>query len=137
MRIWESRATSSETEFFLDIDRCEDGQFRFRLSLRAGGERRSVNLTPEEVADLSKMLAQGRRAHRIAAVRFAQHPPRQNPPRVRGMQSEYPNAYKPWTAEDDKKLDELTASGSSLATLAGALQRPISAIRSRLRQRKG
>lgn len=44
----------------------------------------------------------------------------------------YPNAYRPWGEEQDEKLRELFAKGSSIATLAETFGRKNGAIRSRL-----
>ena len=44
----------------------------------------------------------------------------------------YPNAYRPWDKEQDKKLRELFAKGASVTNLAKTLGRKNGAIRSRL-----
>ncbi len=67
-------------------------------------------------------------------------PPRQTPKERKsggGMSFEkireiYPNAYRPWDKEQDKKLRELFAKGSSVINIGKTLGRKNGAIRSRL-----
>lgn len=46
----------------------------------------------------------------------------------------YPNAYAPWTAEDDKRLERLYAEGKSVQDLAATFGRNNGGIKSRLRK---
>jgi len=46
----------------------------------------------------------------------------------------HPNAYQPWTSEEDARLVERFRSGASLKQLAREFQRQPSAIRSRLQK---
>ena len=46
----------------------------------------------------------------------------------------YPNAYAPWTAEDDKRLERLYAKGKSVQDLAATFGRNNGGIKSRLRK---
>jgi hypothetical protein len=53
---------------------------------------------------------------------------------VNEKRQEHPNAYKKWTSEDDQRLREEFAKGSSISELAELLQRQESAIQSRLKR---
>lgn len=44
----------------------------------------------------------------------------------------YPNAGKPWSAQDDEELRRLHGSGNSIADLATALSRTPNGVRQRL-----
>ena|SRR5437588_4383478 len=52
--------------------------------------------------------------------------------RIDRLREKYPNAYLPWTAEDDRRLRELHQQAVGIAELARTFGRQPSAIRSRL-----
>lgn len=54
--------------------------------------------------------------------------------RLQKIKAKHPNAYEPWSAEDDELLKTSFAAGMSVDALAKTLQRQPSAIRSRLRK---
>ena len=51
---------------------------------------------------------------------------------IEQVRIDYPNAYKPWTKSDDKRLKDLVDSGKSIKEIAEQFGRKNSAIRSRL-----
>ena len=53
---------------------------------------------------------------------------------VFACQQEYPNAYKPWTEEDDLELTKMWCEGATTKELAAHFQRKPSAIRSRIKK---
>ncbi len=53
---------------------------------------------------------------------------------VAACQAEYPNAYTPWTTDDDDRLTMLWCEGKSIKELSAIFQRKPSAIRSRVRK---
>ena len=57
--------------------------------------------------------------------------------RLSEIRKEYPRAYEPWTAEEERQLQELYGSGASIADLAARLGRRPSAISSRLNRLLG
>nr|MCR4816470.1 hypothetical protein [Bacteroidales bacterium] len=61
-------------------------------------------------------------------------PPQQKTNHVLEQRSEYANANKPWSAEDDKQLAKLYNEGKTVAELMTIFQRNPGGIRSRLRK---
>ena len=61
-------------------------------------------------------------------------PPQQKTDHVIEQRSEYANANKPWSAEDDKQLAKLYNEGKTVAELMTIFQRNPGGIRSRLRK---
>ena len=57
--------------------------------------------------------------------------------RLATMRQTYPNAYRPWSKEDDLKLKALFGFGSGLKQLTGAFGRHPGSIRSRLKKHFG
>ena len=53
---------------------------------------------------------------------------------VFACQQEYPNAYKPWTVEDDLELTQMWCEGATTKELAAHFQRKPSAITSRIKK---
>ena len=53
---------------------------------------------------------------------------------VFACQQEYPNAYKPWTEEDDLELTQMWCEGATTKELAAHFQRNPSAITSRIKK---
>lgn len=53
---------------------------------------------------------------------------------VFACQQEYPNAYKPWTEEDDLELTQMWCEGATTKELAAHFQRRPSAITSRIKK---
>ena len=53
---------------------------------------------------------------------------------VFACQQEYPNAYKPWTEEDDLELTQMWCEGATTKELAAHFQRKPSAITSRIKK---
>lgn len=53
---------------------------------------------------------------------------------VFACQQEYPNAYKPWTEEDDLELTKMWCEGATTKELAAHFQRKPSAITSRIKK---
>lgn len=53
-----------------------------------------------------------------------------------GTQEQYPNAFKPWTREDDHKLELLYYEGCPPAEIARVFQRNVGAIHSRMEKLK-
>lgn len=51
---------------------------------------------------------------------------------VEAKRQTYPNAYSPWSKQDDERLKTLVAKGESVARLAEAFGRQPSAIQSRI-----
>jgi len=52
--------------------------------------------------------------------------------RLQRIKAQFPNAYEPWSAEDDERLKSSSEKGMSIDALAKTLQRQPGAIRSRL-----
>ena len=53
---------------------------------------------------------------------------------VEACRVDYPNAYMPWTQEDDDKLEQLFCEGKTTKELSGIFQRKQGAIRSRVKK---
>lgn len=53
---------------------------------------------------------------------------------VEACRVDYPNAYMPWTQEDDNKLERLFCEGKTTKELSGIFQRKQGAIRSRVKK---
>ena len=53
---------------------------------------------------------------------------------VEDLRTQYPNAYRPWTEDDDAELVKLFLAGSKTKSMASTFQRKAGAIRSRLRK---
>lgn len=53
---------------------------------------------------------------------------------VQACRVDYPNAYMPWTQEDDDKLERLFCEGKTTKELSGIFQRKQGAIRSRVKK---
>jgi hypothetical protein len=82
----------------------------------------------EDRSELQDAVSEGAVGSQPTAVR------RQKPPDFAGIREAHPNAYEPWSIEEDKRLLQLHTAGASIAELAKLHRRPVSAIRSRLRQ---
>lgn len=54
--------------------------------------------------------------------------------RLAAMRERYPRAYTPWSCDEDQQLRELVAAGHSVDAISARLQRPPSAIRSRMQR---
>ncbi|MBE8712819.1 hypothetical protein [Sphingobacterium hungaricum] len=54
--------------------------------------------------------------------------------RMAKLKEKYKQAYTPWTAEADEKLEELYASGTSIKDLSSILERNEGAIESRIKK---
>jgi DNA-binding NarL/FixJ family response regulator len=63
------------------------------------------------------------------ALRALGGPPQQTLKRIR---QRHRRAYEKWTSQEENRLRELIGQGSTVARIAGALQRQRSAIRSRI-----
>jgi len=55
-----------------------------------------------------------------------------DPAKVKGIQQDYPNAFSPWTREQDVQLQKLVKEGVSLVDMVETLGRQPSAIRKRI-----
>lgn len=53
---------------------------------------------------------------------------------IEACRVDYPNAYMPWTQEDDNKLEQLFCEGKTTKELSGIFQRKQGAIRSRVKK---
>lgn len=53
---------------------------------------------------------------------------------VEACRVDHPNAYMPWTQEDDDKLERLFCEGKTTKELSGIFQRKQGAIRSRVKK---
>jgi ATP-dependent DNA helicase PIF1 len=57
--------------------------------------------------------------------------------KLQKMREQYPNAYKPWTAKQDKKLVELFSSGKTITDLSKTMGRHKGSIKARLSKHLG
>ena len=53
---------------------------------------------------------------------------------IEACRQEYPNAYMPWTKEDDEQLEQLFCEGKSIGELSEVFQRKKGAIESRIKK---
>lgn len=108
-----------------------------RMALTVSGEAQAIDL---------ELRARSEQAARD----FAHLPPltEESPPansartgawgdKLTAMRARHPNAYTPWTAADDKKLQFLFAAGSGLAELTKFFGRQPGSIRARLKKHFG
>jgi hypothetical protein len=73
-----------------------------------------------------------RAARIITTIDLGNVPVREGSYCVEGIRKGYANAYKPWSAEDDKILTVLFKNGMAIEDIANLFQRKPSAVQSRL-----
>lgn len=67
-----------------------------------------------------------------AAAEALNPPPRESA--MHRVKARHARAYEPWSPEEESELRRMLAEGQTVASIAGALKRQRSAIRSRIRQ---
>jgi len=125
--------TGSRTYFF-DLKETDDGRRYLKIVESKykdeGSFERYPIIVPAEAADeflskLSKVVASANQGEGINEAKSYS---------VEEKRSLNPNAYKPWTEDDDNLLELLYAKGSSMAFLMKEFGRNKGAIRSRIKK---
>lgn len=122
--------TSGNHTFYIDV-RTTTGNRKY-LSI---SKSRQMPGAPDE---RHEVLVEEESVHEVAAALQAilghfPTPVKQNMEAPRGQ---YPNAFKPWTREDDHKLELLYYEGRPPAEIARIFQRNVGAIHSRMEKLK-
>ena len=133
------RIPAGSRTVFVDLKKMPDGSHFLSLSEvkraeRAAEERSRIVIDAQYVDALQEALA--------AVVEYLDaatpKPPRSTAiARKRTlveMRKRYPNAYKPWSTEDDEALRAAFKGGTSIKEIAHDFGRNMGAIRSRLRK---
>ncbi len=137
--VFSVRIPAGSRALFVDVNKMPDGSHFLSLSelprtKRAGEERSRIVIDAEYVDALREGLSAVTEYLDAAAPKPARSTPTADKGAFAEIRKHYPNAYKPWTPEQDETLRTAFTKGQPIGKLARDFARNEGAIRSRLQK---
>jgi hypothetical protein len=128
--VFSTKIQNGSRTYFFDIKKSEQGGFYLTISesKKTGDqfERHRIMIFEEDICDFSdgfqKTIGEFRKISKIKAYS------------VEDIRKQYPNAYAPWSADDDAKLESLFCEGTKVKKIAQIFGRNEGAINSRIKK---
>lgn len=126
--LFSEKITKGARTYFFDIKKTEGGDLYLSISESKrtddGFDRHRVLVFEEDFNDFK--AAFNRVAKKIASLNKSYS--------LDDIREKHPQAYQPWSLEDDEKLETLFCEGKSVKELASFFERNDGAIRSRIKK---
>jgi len=132
--LFTDKITKGNRTYIFDVKRSENGSVYLSLSeskrTDGGFEKYKILIFEEDIQDFKKIF---RRA--VRKLEKLSDPNDQNKSyTLDDIREEHPQAYRPWSAEDDGKLEALFCEGKTVKELASIFERKEGAITSRIKK---
>ena len=131
--IYSDKITKGSRTYFFDIKKSEKGDLYLKISeskkTQSGYEHHRLMVYNEDLKDFVEALKKS-----LTKFKELKEPKDGKTYSVEKIRETHQQAYSPWTAEDDNKLELLFCEGKKAKELAEIFGRKIGAINSRIKK---
>lgn len=132
--LFTDKITKGNRTYFFDVKRSENGSLYLSVSESKrtddGFEKFKILIFEEDIQDFKKVFNRT-----VRKLEKLSDPNDQNKSyTLDDIRDEHPQAYRPWSAEDDERLETLFCEGKTVKELASIFERKEGAITSRIKK---
>jgi len=131
--IYSDKITKGSRTYFFDIKKGESGDFYLKISeskkTSSGFDHHRLMVFDEDLKDFAEAFRKS-----LLAFKELKEPKNDKTYSVEKIRETHKQAYFPWTAEDDDKLELLFCEGKKVKELAQIFERNEGAINSRIKK---
>jgi hypothetical protein len=133
--LYTQKLTRGKRSYFFDIKQTEQKDFFIKITeskpSNNGFEHHRVMVFEEDIEDFIVSFTQCLASyHKLKEAQLFETKPKT----FSEIRGNHPNAYMPWTTNDDEKLEGLYCEGKTSKELAELFQRNVGAINSRIKK---
>lgn len=132
--LFTDKVTKGNRTYFFDVKRSENGSLYLSVSeskrIDDGFEKHKILIFEEDVKDFKKLF------NRVVKKLEKLSDPKSDKKgyTLDDIREQHPQAYLPWSTEDDEKLEGLFCEGKTVKELANIFERKAGAITSRIKK---
>ena len=130
--LFTDKITKGNRTYFFDVKRAENGGLFLSISeskrTEAGFQKYNIVIFEEDIEDVKRVF------NRVVKKLGALSAGGEEKGHLDTIRADYPQAYLPWSAEDDEKLEVLYCEGKTVKELVAIFERQPGAIRSRIKK---
>src|SRR5690606_1610587 len=131
--LFTDKITKGNRTYFFDVKRSENGSLYLSVSESKrtddGFEKHKILIFEEDIKDFKKVL--NRAVKKLEKLTDPESD--KNGYTLDDIREQHPQAYLPWSPEDDEKLEALFGEGKTVKELANIFERKAGAITSRIK----
>ena len=132
--LFTDKITKGNRTYFFDVKRSENGSLYLSVSESKrtddGFEKHKILIFEEDIKDFKKVL--NRAVKKLEKLTDPESD--KNGYTLDDIREQHPQAYLPWSPEDDEKLEALFCEGKTVKELANIFERKAGAITSRIKK---
>ncbi|QIH32314.1 DUF3276 family protein [Sphingobacterium sp. DR205] len=132
--LFTDKITKGNRTYFFDVKKSENGSLYLSVSesKRAddGFEKYKILIFEEDIRDFKKVF--NRAVKKLEKLTDLESDKKSYT--LDDIREQHPQAYRPWSAEDDEKLEALFCEGKTVKELAATFERKEGAITSRIKK---
>lgn len=132
--LFTDKITKGNRTYFFDVTKSENGSLYLSVSESKrtddGFEKYKILIFEEDIKDFKKVF--NRAVKKLEKLTDLESDKKSYT--LDDIREQHPQAYRPWSAEDDEKLEALFCEGKTVKELANIFQRKEGAITSRIKK---
>src|SRR5690606_8022642 len=132
--LFTDKVTKGNRTYFFDVKRSENGSLYLSVSESKrtddGFEKHKILIFEEDIKDFKKLFNRAvKKLEKLADPECAKESYT-----LDDIREQHPQAYRPWSTEDDENLEALFCEGKTVKELANIFERKEGAITSRIKK---
>ncbi|HLS94130.1 MAG TPA: DUF3276 family protein [Sphingobacterium sp.] len=132
--LFTDKVSKGKRTYFFDVKTSENGSLYLSVSESKrtddGFEKHKILIFEEDIKDFKKLL--NRAVKKLEKLTDPKSDKKSYT--LDGIREQHPQAYLPWSTEDDEKLEALFCEGKTVKELANIFERKEGAITSRIKK---
>lgn len=132
--LFTDKITKGNRTYFFDVKKSENGSLYLSVSESKrtddGFEKYKILIFEEDIKDFQKVF--NRAVKKLEKLTDSESD--KNSYTLDDIREQHPQAYLPWSPEDDEKLEALFCEGKTIKELANIFERKAGAITSRIKK---
>jgi len=132
--LFTDKITKGNRTYFFDVKKSENGSLYLSVSESKctddGFEKYKILIFEEDIKDFKKLF--NRAVKKLEKLTDPENEKKSYT--LDDVREQHPKAYRPWSAEDDEKLEALFCEGKTVKELANIFERKAGAITSRIKK---
>lgn len=132
--LFTDKITKGNRTYFFDVKRSESGSLYLSVSESKrtddGFEKHKILIFEEDIKDFKKVF--NRAVRQLEKLTDPENEKKSYT--LDDIREQHPQAYRPWSTEDDEKLEALFCEGKTVKELANIFHRKVGAITSRIKK---
>lgn len=132
--LFNDKITKGNRTYFFDVKKSENGGLYLSVSESKrtddGFEKYKILIFEEDIKDFKKLF--NRAVKKLEKLTDPENEKKSYT--LDNVREQHPKAYRPWSTEDDEKLEDLFCEGKTIKELAATFERKEGAITSRIKK---